>query len=322
MRYSELKAHLNEALNGGGFAAAYFVTGNDDFLVDETKKLFKAILDPSFADMNYSEADSVAEAVETLCTFPAFDIYRVCVLDAGKLSDEDVEALKSYLASPAEGSVLVACVGDAAKNFKGKNIENISCAPLSDEELNEYVRGLFSAPPAVSAQPAAITELITRTQASLARIVSEVQKLKAYSPSGVSKKDVEDMVASDIEYQTYILSEAVSNRDAQQAISVMDSILKSGIPERVLLGALYERYRRLLLVSLNKNRSNEDLARAFGFKKPGQVYFLKKSAENYSQVRLKNIVDLLHSLQFEIVSGARSEQNALHEAMLTILALQ
>lgn len=321
MKYSELKSHLEDALNGGKFAAAYFLTGNDDYLLHEATRLFEQTLDREFAQMNFTKADNVSDAIEALCTFPVFDSHRICVLEASALPEQDVDKLKDYLQSPPAESVLVASIGEAAKAFKGKNVCSVSCAPLSDEELRDFVNELFASSPAVPADVAAIEELITRTQSSLARIVGEVSKLKAYSPQGVKRADVVDMVASDIEYQTYILSEAVANRDAQKALSVADSILKSGIPERVLLSAIYERYRRMLHVSLNKDKPNEHLAQLFGFKKPGQVYFLKKSAEAYSQVRLKSAVDYLHSLQYDILRGARGEASALHEAILELLAM-
>lgn len=318
MKYRELKAHLNEGINGGGFAPAYFLTGNDEYMLHDAARMFKETLSPEFADMNYVVVQDVSEAIESLCTFPVFDMRRVCVLEANSLSKDDVDKLRAYLDAPAQESILVAAVGDAAKQFK--HIETVSCAPLGDEELREYILELFAASPSVKAEPAAVEELITRTQSSLARIVSEIKKLKAYSPNGVTRADVVEMVASDIEYQTYILTEAVANRDAQRALSIMDVILKGGTPERVLLSAIYERYRRMLHISLNKDRSSEQLAQIFGFKKPGQVYFLKKSADNYSQVRLKSTVDYLHNLQYDIVSGARSESGALREAILELLA--
>ena len=322
MKYSELKTHLNDAVNGGTFAAAYFLTGEDEYLLHEAKRLFGETLDSGFKDMNFSKTSDVGEAIETLYTFPVFDIRRVCVLEKDDLNEDETAKLKAYLDSPASEAILVADMGEGAKLFKGKNIESVSCAALSDEELRDFVREQFSSPPAVPVENAAVEELITRTQGSLARIVGEAKKLKAYSPSGVARADVTQMVASDIEYQTYILSEAVANRDAGRALTVTDAILKSGIPEHVLLAAIYERYRRMLHISLNKDMSNEQLAKIFGFKKQGQVYFLRKSAENYSQVRLKAIVDLLHSLQYEFVSGERSEASALSEAILTLLATQ
>lgn len=322
MKYPELRSHLNDAVNGGEFAAAYFLTGADEYLLHEAKRLFGEVLDAEFRDMNFSKTSDVDELTETLYTFPVFDARRVCVLEKDNLSDAEIEKLKAYLASPAVEAILVADVGDGAKSFKGKHIETVSCSTLSDEELRDFVREQFAAPPSVSAENAAVEELITRTQGSLARIVGEVKKLKAYSPNGITRADVVQMVASDIEYQTYILAEAVANRDAGRALSVTDAILKSGLPERALLKALYDRYSRMLHVSLNKDMSNEQLAKIFGFKKPGQVYFLKKSAENYSQVRLKAIVDHLHELQYAMVNGERSESSALYDAVLTLLATQ
>ncbi len=325
MKFSMLKSHLNEAANGGGFSSAYLFSGSDEFLAQEAVKLFRQVLDPEFAEMNFSRCSIFADAAETLFTFPVFDMHRVCVYEPEAISAEEIEKIKEYLSSPAEESILVALVDGATCKAlsKQKGATTVDCAALSQEETVAYVRELFASPPRVEVTNDAIDELITRTQSSLARIVSEVQKLKAYSPAGVSKADVKEMVAADMEYQVYLLAEAVSTHDAPKAISMLDAILKNGVSERTLFSAIYTRFRRLLHVSLNKDarRDDAELARLLGLKSTGALYYLRKNAENYSQVRLKAIVDYLHSLQYDTLTGARSDVSVLHEAMLKMLAM-
>ncbi len=321
MKFGELKSHLNEALAGNGFAPAYLVHGNEDYLVGEAAKMFSKVVDGEFANFNYTVTHDAEEAVDTLYTFPVFDVIRVCVLDLSEGADEAAkQRVKAYLSSPAQESVLVLIADDPViREVKTPSCEDVTCSALSREETEEYVRSLFKEEPAVDVAPDAVDELIVRTGSSLARIVSEVKKLKAYSPSGIKKRDVEDMVAPDMDYQVYLLAEAVSKRDGKAALTQLDVMLNDGVTPRTIMNALYDRFRRLLHVSLNKNRSNEELARLFGFKKPGAIYFLRQNAENYSQVRLKNIVDYLHGLLYASVTGARSEQSAMYEAMLDIL---
>ena len=318
MKYQELKLHLNQALNGErNFAPAYFVYGNDDYLLGEAVKLFKSVVDGDFVALNFTESSDMGETLQTLSTFPVFDAHRVCryVFDE-ETTEDDVEALKGYLSSPVPESILVvSCSAREAAALATNSCEAVVCDSLKDDELSREVKALMSPTPI---DDAAVAELVTRTQSSMARIVSETKKLKAYSPDGIKKKDVEDMVASDLEYQTYKLAEAVSLKDGKGALIMLQSILDSGVHPRVALASLYERYRRMLHISLNSGLSNDELAKLFGLKKSGAVYYLRKGAENYSQTRLKSAVDYLHFLQTESVSG-RNDLNLLQEAVLQLL---
>jgi len=64
--------------------------------------------------------------------------------------------------------------------------------------------------------------------------------------------------------------------------------------------------------------SNDELGKLLDMK-GGAVYYLRKASSGYSQVRLKRSVDYLHGLQFDVLSGRRTENSALGEAVLELL---
>lgn len=326
MKYSELKAHINSALAGdGAFFAVYTVVGDDDYLKCDAVAMFKSAVAPEYADFNlgiFSGDDSIPDAIDALYTFPVFDERKVVILTlTDKLSASGKDALAGYMRQPSETSVLaVVCDAENAKALKSKNTQTVDCSKLDKNEIVNAVFELAAKKPSITIDSDAAAELIERTQGSMARIVSEMSKLKAYCDGTVSKSDVEDMVSADLDFQIYALANAVSVKDANLALRTMDVFFKNGIRPMTVLSMLYDQYRKMLHAELNKDMSNEQLASYLNMK-GGAVYYLRKASGGYSQVRLKKSVDCLHGLQYDVLSGRRLEGSALHEAVLELLSI-
>ena len=125
-------------------------------------------------------------------------------------------------------------------------------------------------------------------------------------------------MSKDIELQIYELANAVSEKNANKALEALDVFFKNCIRGVTIINRLYDKYRNMLHAELNKNLPNEEVAKLLGMKS-GAVYFLRKVSSNYSQMRLKKCVDYLHSLQYDVLSGKRSDVSAIHEAILQLL---
>ena len=326
MKYGELSQHLSNALAGvDKLSPVYVVSGADDYLREQAVKMLSGIVDEDFASFNlsrFSVEDGVADAVETLHTYPVFGQYRVVVLSVfQKLTDEDKKALKAYLDAPDDTSVLVAeCDADAAKALKGKSVVNVDCSALSDAELAAEMRKLCAAEPACEIDNSAILELAERTQGAMSRIVSELTKLKAYCEGKITRDDVVNMVTADFDFQIYELTDAVSKKDADKAFRVLDIFYKNGVRSMRILNQLYDRYRKMLHAELSKGLSNEEIGGLLSMS-GGAVYHLRKVSSTYSQVRLKKSVDCLHALQYDVLSGRRNENTALTQAMFELLLI-
>lgn len=326
MKYGELGGHLNGVLAGDGkLGAVYVVAGSDDYLRSEAVKLFRAFVEPEFADFNFSRfssEDGVADAIETLHTYPVFGQYRVVVLGvAQKLADEDKKSIKAYIDSPDDTSVFVIdCDADAAKSFKGKSVETVDCNALKEEELAKEVKKICAIPPSVEIEAGAIAELENRTQGEMARIASEIVKLKSYCDGVITRADVCDMVTADFDFQLYALSDAVSKKDADKAFRVLDSFYKNGIRSMRILNQLHDKYRKMLHAELSKGLSNDEIGELLSMSGHA-VYYLRQASGAYSQVRLKKCVDCLNALQYDVLSGRKSENTALNEAMFELLLI-
>ncbi len=346
MKYLELQQHINNVLSGEeNLRPVYVVYGDDDYLSSGALKIFEGMVSSDYKDFNFiklaSEQD-VNDAVDALETFPIFDSYKVVILPLqnslatskkskkSKASDEVEQGesivksvIEKYLQAPCETSVFVLyCESkEVATSAKFKGAEIVDCSRLDEEALIKEITKIALTPPARHIERDAAMELILRTQNSMGRIVSEMTKLKAYQDSRITRKDVMDMVASDLDYKMYELANAVSSKNADTALSVLNVFFENGLRGMTIINLLYGKYRELLHASLNKDMPNDELAKLIGLNSSGAVYYLKKASQNYSQVKLKRSVDYLHALQYDVLSGKRNENSAVHEAVLHLLAL-
>lgn len=326
LKYGEIGTHLNNAINGlEKINRVYVVFGSDDYLREQAVKMLCGIVEEDFASFNlsvFTSEDGIADAVETLHTYPVFGQYRVVVLKVlQKLADNNKKALKDYIDNPDDTSVLVIdCDADTAKAFKSKNVVQVDCNTLDNDGLTAEINKICAQPPARRIESAAVSELSVRTQGSMSRIVSELVKLKSYCDDVITRADVCDMVTADFDFQIYELTDAVSKKDGDKAFKVLDIFYKNGVRSMRILNQLYDRYRRMLHAELSKGLSSDEVASLLGMSS-GAVYHLRKVSSTYSQVRLKKSVDCLHGLQCDVLSGKRTENTALQQAMFELLLI-
>lgn len=322
MKYSEFNQHLKSAINGEAkLAPLYVVCGDDDYLKASILGSVKHIVDSDYADFNLSIIDNdIESAIDSAYTFPMFDEHKVVILNLDNALTEEGKALISkYIASPSETTIFVIAYDDwTSSTINSKKITIVDCSRLENVELIEQIKLLASKAPAIKINLDASNELIDRTQGNMSRIASEMAKLKSYSEGVITKQDVCLMVNADIDFQIYELANAVSDKNANKALEILDVFYKNGIRGVTIINNLYDKYRKMLHAELNKGMSNEDLAKLLGMKS-GAVYFLRKVSSSYSQVRLKRCVDYLHDLQFDVLCGARNENSASQEAILQLL---
>ncbi|MBR4800801.1 MAG: DNA polymerase III subunit delta [Clostridia bacterium] len=326
MRYVELENHIQSVLNGGEeFAPLYIVAGEDDYLKELVLKQFFGALDRDYADFNFSKLasdTSVDDLKDALDTYPMFDSVRVVAYEADEKTSEELRAfVEEYVKSPSPTSVLIVSVdGDANKVFKQKKATLVDCSRLEDEELVFEINKILAVEPSVPISRDACEELIRRTQGSMARIVSETNKLKAYATNTITVADIEEMVVPDIDYQIFELSNALAEKDGDKALEITNLFFANGVRGVTILNLVYDKYRKMLHAELNKDKTNDELGKMLGMK-GGAVYYLRKTSSKYSQVRLKKCVDYLHSLQCDVLSGKRLEASALQEAVLQLLII-
>lgn len=326
MKYIELERHLNSALNGETtFNPVYVIGGADAYLRQSACAMFKGLVSPEYADFNLSitpHAQGMSSVVDALSLYPVFDDRKVVVVPdlADKISDQDKGLILAY-AKEANPQAILVLVGEnkSATDFaKEGGFAYVDCGKLDDNSVGQMVDKLLSTPPTKTIEKPALRALIEKTLGDMSRIVTEIAKLKCYSDTVITLQDVDTMVSPDLEFAIYELTGAVSEKQADKALEILDVFFKQGVKGHTLITMLYNQYRKMLHAELHKSDDADTLASMLEISSKA-LYHVRRVSKNYTQMRLKQAVDYLHGLQYSILSGKRLEHTAVHDAVLTLL---
>lgn len=346
MKYVELKKHIEECKAGvKSFEPMYVIGGADAYLRQTATALFKGIVDPEYADFNLSiisHSQGVSSAIDALSLFPVFDERKVVIIPdfPSRVSEQDRSIISRYLQESNPAAIFVIVYEEKPSKNDGKESDDedkkkdtgktiasfvkeekltfVDCGKLDENMVAIELQDILAEAPAKKIDQRALHVLVEKTLGDMARIVSEVKKLKSYSGDVITVADVETMVAPDLEFAIYAFAGAVSERQPEQALEIVDTFFKQGIRGDTLIALLYGQYRKMLHAELHKNEDNEYVASLLGINSK-QLYHVKRVSKNYTQMRLKQAVDYLHNLQYAVRSGKRIDTTAVHDAVLTLL---
>jgi len=338
LKYIELQKHINDYLNKAGvLAPVYMLFGDDEYLISQAIKMFEALIDPEFASFNISrflKDTDMLDVIDSLNTFPMFDDKKLVLLEGKVFKDEEKNELSKYFEEYNSQAIFVVYFyPDSAKKdenakrnagvdslakLRVKNQELVDCSVLDGFSLSNEIIRLCATAPSIEIDSDAIQELVTRTQSKMSRIVTEISKLKSYSEGKITKKDVIELVQEDLDFKGYEFAQAVSEKNSDKALEILNVFLKAGYTTATILSILYDKYRKMLHSELNKTMSNDELGKYINLS-GGAVYYLRKVSSNYTQVKLKKCVDYLHEIQCGLREGIYAEEAALHNVVLSML---
>lgn len=321
IKLSQLKEELNKN------HALYILKGGDSYLLQKAERVFLSAINPEFQAFNVSyfsmiENSSLSEILDAAQTLPAFDEKRVVfVRDTTVITNK---MMREYLSNPNPQTYLIFY----AKGENLKELEKLSCVvdcqKLSDIDLHTEIELLLDAHPAKAMSDRAKYTLIALTRGDMTKISLEIAKLKAYCDESIEEDAVKELVTSDIETKIYDLSTALSKKNNSEALRIADTFIKESsknarLPHDVL-SQLITHYRRLLSVNLAKEESSKEIANILSVRE-GAVYHLRSAAKNYSQVRLKKIVEMLSDIQFKAQSQSVDMRLSMMNAVAMLMVL-
>lgn len=279
----------------------HLLTGDDDLLLQRaTERLVNELTsaDPELSVDTYdaSELDALPE-LRTQSLFGG----RVCAVIRGvqgaraDLKDE----LEDYLAAPDDEAVLVLVAQGAGKVQKIARLakesgEVVKVDTPPDWKTNEW-QGIVAsefARAGRSASPDAVAAILDHAGLDPSMIAMRVAQVAAATQSTtVAVADVERIVEGHGRRSGFDLADAVADRDAAQAITLLRGSLESDEAPLALLGALTFRFRQLQQV-----RGGADPRGS-----PGQANRLKGVARrNFSTGELAWCLDRLAQLDVDL----------------------
>ena len=305
MKFVELKKSLNE-----GIKPAYLLFGDDVFLLYKSLELIEKACAPNMPEFNkvvFSEDASYTaiDLTESLQSLPIGDIKRLVVVKDLNLKNnkENLYELNNYLKNPNPDACLVlfcSFENDLADKLAG--VEKVDCNRLDEtlvkklvsQKVNELGKAI---------NPDALQTLCDFTCRNLFRAFAECEKLAAYigEEKLISKELVENNVMKELEFQGYEFSQAVAAKNTQKAFEILNAMLAQPNNTGTVLASLYSQFSRMFFVRTS-NENMTEMAKIFGCKEFA-VKKLSELAASFSKRSLKNIVELISRLEFEMKSG-------------------
>ena len=111
-------------------------------------------------------------------------------------------------------------------------------------------------------------------------------------------------VIKELEFQGYEFSQAVAGKNSEKAFSILEIMLNESSGIGFVISALYNMFSRMFFIRTSKD-SDAQIASALGLKE----FAVKKTRElanNFSKRSLKNIIEKILELEFEMKSGLLS----------------
>ncbi len=293
----------------------YLVQGEDILLYDKALELIKDACNLQLEEFNFIKFDEDSfngdAVIDTLQTLPMGSEKKIVLLkNVTKLSEDFKKKLIAYLKNPVLSSCLV--IFDFFNKFDFIISEKVSAKRLDEKSLAEIIEKEITDSGKLIKKDA-VELLISYCCDYYSLIHNELQKLKSCNRDVIETRDIENMVTREVEYTVFELTEALSKKDADKAVSLLNLMDK----DTKTFSLIANHFRRLFFVSISKE-SDADLSKLLGVKEFAVVK-ARQLAKNFSKIQLKNIYELLDDVDLYIKNGQMQIENALYYLIFGIL---
>jgi len=306
-------------------SAVYEIYGEDRFLCHLALEKLKSAFAPNLPDINinkFSGENLDFKALDAdLKVFPLGDQFRVIIVEdlkAKKNAKLDISFFENYAESKDFASVLVVYNAGDISSLKIKNAISVDCSKLETSELMPMIVE-FAQNNGKTISGAVGAKLCEYCAHDLTKIYSELEKLcSADNNKEITGEMVESLVTKTIDYQVFEITAKIAAKDKAGAMLVLKSLIKTEKSLYTILGMLYNTYRRALFASINKDKTDSELASLLGVKEYA-IKMLKNQTKIFSPRKLKQIVDNLAALDANIKQGKIKDDIGLEVAVIEIL---
>lgn len=294
---------------------SYLVQGEDILLYDKALELIKKAVNLTLEDFNFIvfdddnfDADAVIDACETL---PIGSDKKIVLLkNLTKINENFKKKLKDYIKKPVESTCLV--IFDFFNKFDFVISEKVSAKRLDDFSLKELiVADLHAHNKTITTD--ACQQLIEACCNYYSLIKKELDKLISCDDDQITTKTIDNLVCKETEFTVFELTDALSKRDSQKAVSLLNLMEK----DTKTFSLVLNHFRRLFFVAVS-GLSDKELSELLNVKE----YAITKArtlSKNFSKLQLKNIYEMLNDVDFYIKNGQMQTENALYYLIFNIL---
>lgn len=330
------RKEFTQAIRDGKVGGVYLFEGPEENIkAAALAQLRKALLPEGLEELNETvldapATDAVIAAAETL-PFLA-DKRLIVVREHPALTGrgEGDDRLRDYMAHVPESAVLVFLVrgkADARKKLYTaikKHGSIVSFQPLTDAELNDWIRRTFaSLGKDCSPQTASLLAFTVGGGTALMR--QEIDKLAALAGdrTAITDEDVRQVATRSIECTVFEMVDAVVARQEGKAFGLLRDMLTAGEQRLGILAMLLRQYRLLQHVKIMQyeKKSPQEIKNNLGIA-PFAAERCIRQASAYTGGEVRQAVDICLSTEMGVKSGQYNDDGALESAMLRLFALR
>ena len=339
-------------------AAGYVFIGDEGFFRRKCREAILQHLVPedvrelSLYDMDLAEVDlrEVLDRARTpslMAPFQVFFVRGVKSLYGRGKHDEEFAAIEEYFANPNPDAMLVFVADHISipADVRRMDMTDKERYERIRETLGEYCQVLElarveegdAASWAIQAANAdgvkldadAARELVDSLGGDMMMIANELEKLVLFvgEKKRIGLGDVETMVLAAKQRSFYELTDAISARDRERALEVLDAILSSGDGEEAAIGHLYmlsRTFKQMLVIFERNVRDSRALWQALwqGFRLPpfAAEDVIKQARRYKSRRELTSAIRKVARADLALRSNAVSKRLVLENLVLDLTA--
>ena len=309
-------AALRERIRKQKFDPAYFLHGDNQFLVDElVSAIASAVVAPGLESFDrsvlYGDEVDAATLLNALETPPMGSHQRVIILHSvNKLSEKVRKALLEYLERPAASSILVATAPkvDMKRQFYarlGKRTTQVVLSNLRERETVDWIRDRVKSYGRTLDGKGALT-LQNSVGTDQSYLANEIEKLVMCvgERRKITSEDVAAVAGESRANSIFELSDAIGRLDCYKSVKLVNNLLAWGQrPTGILAFMLRHMFILLGIKSLQKrNATNQEMCRRLNL----MPYFLGgyiRQAARFSEAGLRERIELIQRSEGRLKSS-------------------
>lgn len=303
--------------------SVYLLAGGEGFLKQRVlDKIKSAVLSPMTEDLNYNlfyGRDAQGPAIiDCIATLPFMAKKRLVVVkDVDQLPPSHKESLISYCRSPRETTCLVLESGqinlerEFYRSIAGGGGKVMSFRPLSDSEIPGWIRDRVKDLGGKKIAQQAVDILKDNIGNDLRFLSLAIEKLISYvgDRDSITGKDTEAVVGRTVADTAFELIEAIAQKRASNALSILSSLLREGKKASEITGLIGWQLRRIWRAKelLSEGNSKDKIAKELRINRHFLDKFIKQVRAFQAQ-KLKEDFQILLEADLDIKTGHLREK--------------
>ena len=319
MKYKDFQSNIQSAI-----LPAYLICGEEGFYKEQCTQLLKGyVCQPAFDCVRF-EGESVrqdySKMLSALFAYPMLGDKRLIIVDEFYPTENECKKhLQGYLDNPQPTSILLIRNNKQSDSLSALNgLCSVQLnKPESIDATDEIIAQALSKGKNITNRAA--LKLSAYCLNDMTRISGEINKLVDFvgDKNEIDVDDVAEIVSADTEYKLYEMTDAISVKNTEKAMEIINDLLDKNESLQRLYVSVYNYFRRLFFVAIS-NESDGELAKKFGVKEFA-IKKTKERAKYFKKTALKDVIVYISENDGAFKSGKITAYSAFFNTIFNIL---